>query len=67
VEAPEAGKTRDDRKKIFTHRRIYRVGSKIISSYQKGVMQLIGFVIFCCFIIALSLAAIGVQIWMMCS
>lgn len=49
--------------KKFTHRRIFQVGKAITSSVQKEVSRLIGFIIFWCFIIALSLAAIGVRIY----
>ena len=42
-------------------------GMRSLHHNKKDVSQLVGFIIFCCFIIGLSLAAIGVQIWMLCS
>jgi hypothetical protein len=40
-------------------------GKRSLHHKKKEVMQLAGFIVFCCFLIGLALASIGVQIYSM--
>ncbi len=62
---------RKPEKPVMTEKKISLItvfigpGMRLLHHNKKEVMQLVGFIIFCCLLIALSLASIGFQIYHM--